>query len=410
MHEPVEYDQAQVDAYLDYWHQEGEGQAMYDAWRDAARPFDFTGTSYLEEYTRPLRKKTPLMERFARRVECNRDTSIEQEEFMLEPDQGNLQFMLDIDEAIFDDGDYFLRQDPYFLDDLNKVEMVALGEVLAGTSTRHGCFDFWPRLRAMGPTTQMVREARGWWLLANIELEPRYDFYTGRVEEAIAEFHPKIEKIIADGDDAIDGFLEAGWEVHSALEHLPLSMQRDLLSSYLKRDKANVEAICDRAAAEAEAQARKKGHRLFFRGRTTRVWGCLHEPGSPCDTGFLRFVGAWEEVASRESSKWGRTWTGISRAVRHRRGRARCSRRIRRGAGSCRSGSSRDDGGGGDDPDPEPLTWAGASDVCGARTQWDATMTGIGIAIGAGIMDVKGMIIGGFVSYLWARHRWPGDS
>lgn len=77
--------------------------------------------------------------------------------------------------------------------------------------------------------------------------------------------------------------------------------------------------------------------------------------------------------------------------------------------GSRRSSSSRDDGGGGD-PDPEPLAWTGAYGVYGARTQWDATMTGLGIATGAGVMDVKGMIIGGLVSYLWARHRWPGDS
>jgi hypothetical protein len=154
----------------------------------------------------------------------------------------------------------------------------------------------------------------------------------------------------------------------------------------------------------------EKSHGLFLRSRTKRVQGA-HEPGFPCDTSFLQFVGRWEEVTSRESSKVGTLRRmGFSRAVGQRRGRTRCSRRTRRAAGSRRSSSSRDDSGGGGDPDPEPLAWAGAYDVCGARTHWDATMTGIDIAVGAGVMDVKGIIIGGFVSYLWARHRWPGDS
>ena len=409
MHEPVEYDQAQVDAYLDYWHQEGEGQAMYDAWQAANQPYDFTGASYLEEYTRPLREKTPLMERFTRRVECSLDTSVEFEEFTLEPDRDNLQRMLDIDEAIFEDGDYFLREDPGFFDDLGKVEVVALGQVLAEISMRHLCFDFWPRLRALGPTPQMVREARGWWLLANIELEPENDFYSGRLDDALAEFHPKVEKIVAGGGDAVDGFLDSGWEVHSVTQGLAPSEKRDLLIGYLNRDKAAVEGIYDRAASEAEAKARKKSHGLFLRGRTKRVRD-VHEPAFPGDTSFLQFVGEWEEVTSRKSSKAGTLRRmSLSRAVGQRRGRTRCSRRTRRAAGSRRSSSSRDDGGGGD-PDPEPLAWTGAYGVCGARTQWDATMTGIGIAIGAEVMDVKGMIIGGFVSYLWARHRWPGDS
>lgn len=405
-------EQAEVDGYLEYWHQEGEGQAMHDAWLDSTQPYDFTGASYLEEHTRPLRETTPLMERFTRRVDCNCDTSVEFEEFVLEPDRDNLQFMLDIDERIFHDGDYFLREDPGFLDDLEKVDIVALGAVLAETSMRHLCFDFWSRLRALGPTPQMVREARGWWLLANIELEPENDFYSDRLDDALAEFHPKVEKIVAVGGFAVEGFASDGWEVFSVTKGLAPSTKKDMLVGYLNRDKAAVDGIYDRAASGAEAQARKKGHGLFLRGRTKRVWDCLHEPELPCDTSFLQFVGEWDEVTSRESSKGG-TWTGISRAVRHRRGRTRCSRRPRRTAGSRRSGSSRDDGGGDDgggDPDPEPVARTGAYSVYGARTQWDATMTSIGVAIGAGVMDVKGMIIGGCVSYFWARHRWPGDS
>jgi hypothetical protein len=265
MHEPVEYDQAQVDAYLNYWRQEGEGQGMYDAWQAANQPYDFTGASYLEEYTRPLREKTPLMERFTRRVECNLDTSVEFEEFTLEPNRDNLRLMLDIDEAIFEDGDYFLRDDPGFFDDFGKVDVVALGRVLAEVSARHFCFDFWPRLRALGPAPQMVREARGWWLLANIELEPEIDFYSGRLDDALAEFHPKVEKIVAAGGDAIDGFLDSGWEVHSVTQELVPSAKRDLLIGYLNRDKAAVEGIYDRAASEAEAKARKKSHGLFLR-------------------------------------------------------------------------------------------------------------------------------------------------
>ncbi len=336
MHEPVEYDQAQVDAYLDYWHQGGEGQAMYDAWHAADQPYDFTGASYLKEHTRPLREKTPLMERFSRRVECNRETSVEFEEFPLEPDRDNLQFMLDIDEAIFDDGDYFLREEPSFLDDLEKIEILALGVVLAETSTRHRCFDFWPRLRTLGPTPQMVREARGWWLLANIEQEPTYDFYSNRLDDALAEFDPRVEKIVAAGGLAVEAFGSSGWEIFSVTQSLAPSTKKDLLSAYLRRDKVAVDGIYDRSASEAEARARKK-HTLFLRGRTKRVQG-VHEPGFPCDTSFLQFVGEWEEVTSRESSNVGiLARMGVSRVRHHGRGRTRCSRRSRRMVGSRRS-------------------------------------------------------------------------
>jgi hypothetical protein len=408
MHEPVEYDQTQVDAYLDHWHQEGEGQAMYDAWLVSDQPYDFTGASYLEEYMRPLREKTPLMERFTRRVECDLDTAVELEEFTLEPGRDNLQRMLDIDEAIFEDGDYFLRKDPGFLDDLEEIEVVALGQVLADISTRHFCCDFWPRLRALGPTPQMVREAKGWWLLANIELEPENDFYSGRLDDALAEFHPKVEKIVAGGGDAVDGFLDSGWEVHSVTQGLTPSAKRDLLISYLNRDKAAVERIYDRAASEAEGMAQKKRHGLFLRGRTKRVQG-IYEPGFACDTSFLQFVGEWEEVTLRASSKAGTLRRmGFSRVIGQRRGRPRCSRRTRRAAGCRRSSSSRDDGGGGggDDHDPEPLAQTGAFLLAENRLVLDIAVTSFGMQIGENLMGLEGKFVGGAVAYLWCCWRW----
>jgi hypothetical protein len=91
-----------------------------------------------------------------------------------------------------------------------------------------------------------------------------------------------------------------------------------------------------------------------------------------------------------------------ARSSRGRAFRTRGSRRV-----TSRSASGP---GSGDDPDPEPSARTGAYGVDGTRAQWDATMVGLGIAIGAGVMDVKGMIIGGCLSYLWARLRWPGDS
>lgn len=134
-----------VDFYLESYH-ERDGQAQYDAWISGrGEPFDFTGSSYLEEWTRPLREMTPLMGRFNEWVTeawksitwgwCKWPTLT----------QADLEFMAEIDQCIFEDGDYFLRRDPGFLDDSRKLEILAMGRELAALSR-----DFWERLHELG--------------------------------------------------------------------------------------------------------------------------------------------------------------------------------------------------------------------------------------------------------------------
>jgi hypothetical protein len=143
------------------------------------------------------------------------------------------------------------------------------------------------------------------------------------------------------------------------MQGMPASTKRELLSAYLRRDKVGVERIYDRAASEAEAEARKGDHSLFLRGRVQRVDG-RREPDTYCDVSFLRFASEWGEVATREPSSKASTLArrGIARAATHRgRSRSRCSRghTRRRTTGSRRSSSSDDGGGGGSDPPPPPL-------------------------------------------------------
>ncbi|MGN6256293.1 MAG: hypothetical protein ACTHN3_00885 [Solirubrobacterales bacterium] len=323
------------------------------------------------------------MERFGRSVEGNRETEAEWEEFSLEPDRETLSFMLEIDREIFEAGDCFLQRDLSFLDDRRKIEILALGEVLAETSIRHGCLEFWPRLREMGPTPQMVREARGWWLLANIDLEPKYDFYSHRLEDTIAEFDPEVEKIVAKGGFAVEAMRpgNGGWVTFSVMQGMSTSTKRELLGAYLRRDKVGVERIYDRVASEAEAEARKGNHSLFLRGRVQRVEG-RREPDTYCDMSFLRFASEWEEVTARGPSPQAGTLApkGIPRTVRHRgRSRSRCSHghTRRRTVGSRRSSSSDDGGGGGSDPPPLYLAEPSGNPPSPSTPCWDSGGVGL---------------------------------
>ena len=149
-----------VDFYTENY-REIEGHAQYDAWISGiGEPFDFTGESYLEEWARPLREMTPHMERFTHGVEdawqsltrawCSWPTLT----------QADLEFIAEIDQCIFDDGDYFLEQDPDFLADTRKLQILAMGRELSALSR-----DFWTRLHDMGAVPRLVREANHLFLL-----------------------------------------------------------------------------------------------------------------------------------------------------------------------------------------------------------------------------------------------------
>lgn len=126
---------------------------------------------------------------------------------------------------------------------------------------------------------------------------------------------------------------------------------------------------------------------------------------------ILRGAGRQEGPSRKRAAVGTRAMRFLSRAhVRASRcssSRVRGSRRLT--SRSAAGGGGGDPPGGGDEPEPgeKPRRLL---DVVGARTQWDATMTGFGVTIGSGVMGVKGMLIGGFAGYLWGRRRWPGDN
>lgn len=90
------------------------------------------------------------------------------------------------------------------------------------------------------------------------------------------------------------------------------------------------------------------------------------------------------------------------RGPRARQPRARVARR----RGSRRTATRSAGGAGpGDDSDPDPER----QPLDTARTTWDLTATGFGMALG-GIFGVKGTLVGGVIAYAWARWRWPNEA
>lgn len=149
--------------------------------------------------------------------------------------------------------------------------------------------------------------------------------------------------------------------------------------------------------------------------RDPSFWPRLRDIGPT--PGLLREANHILRGAARQEGLPGKTAAIGSRAqyllFRAHARAPRCSSKRSRGSRRGTNRSTTSSGGsdppdGGDGPEANQAARQGLAPV-GARPQWDATMTGIGLTIGGGLMGSRGMLIGGFVGYLWARHRWPGE-
>ncbi len=283
-----------VDFYLETY-QECEGQAQYDAWMGGGgEPFDFTGSSYLQEWTRPLRELTPLMQRFNESLEdawkaivwgwCEWPTLT----------QADLEFMAEIDQCTFEDGDYFLSHDPAFFDDPRKLKVLAMGRELAALSR-----DFWDRLHELGALPRLVREANHLFLLRECgeEVHEESSVYRDELAEAILDYTPHMEKAKADGLDfwdALKADLTASaresvgiFGVWHALTERPIQSLKECLSGLVHREEARARPIFDSIASERAAESRKRGWLAYAAHRIDREVEQNPTPGSFADASFL---------------------------------------------------------------------------------------------------------------------------
>lgn len=336
-----------VDFYLENYH-EFEGQAQYDAWiSGTGEPFDFTGNSYLEEWTRPLREMTPLMERFNECVEeawrsitwgwCKWPTLT----------QADLEFIAEIDQCIFDDGDYFLRHDPAFLNDSRKLEILAMGRELAALSR-----DFWERLHELGAAPRLVREANHLFLLRECgeEVHEESSVYRDELAEAILDYMPFMEEAKAKGLDFWD-VVKADitapiqestgtFVIWHGLTERPIKELKECLAGLVHRDQARAQRIFDSIAAREAAESRKRGWATYAAHQIDREVEKAPSPSSFVDVSFLavhpieRRVSAHSSPRTRGSTLIVNRRTGARRRQSHgtpmrtrgsRRGAARAS-------------------------------------------------------------------------------------
>jgi hypothetical protein len=315
-----------VDFYLENYH-EFEGQAQYDAWISGiGEPYDFTGSSYLEEWTRPLREMTPLMERFNECVEeawrsttwgwCKWPTLT----------KTDLEFVAEIDQCIFDDGDYFLEQDPDFLGDSRKLQVLAMGRELAALSR-----DFWTRLHGIGAVPRLVREANHLFLLRECgeEIHEESSVYRDELAEAVLDYMPYMEKARAEGLDFWDVMkADVGGPTHestgafliwAALTDRSIKDLKECLDGLVHRDEGRAQALFDSIASERAAESRARGWATHSAHRVGREVGKSSNPNSFVDGSFLAVYSCERRVATHSSSPVRTSTVIVSRRTGARR-------------------------------------------------------------------------------------------
>jgi hypothetical protein len=361
-------DDGVVEFYLENYN-EFESTAQYEAWfAGIGEPFDFTGTSYLDKYTQPLRggPTRPSIE-FDERVEDARA-------FMAEHggwpkfDEGKLAIILDLDEAIFKEGDNFLRESPAFLDEDEAIKLCAAGKELARIQSRDhklrmAGIEFWGRLHQLGACSEMVREANHLLHLRGGDaawLEEYNELRETHSNLGCLEYLQGVE--VGGGSDAvrrdIEGDMAGIAQLHFRLgameEQEGSGVATKLLTALISRDVASARSAFSRDAAESEARARKAGFKSYTAFEVERLVGST-DPAAVADTSFLRI-----KVVERAVIQWepilAKSMVGFAQ-VRRPCARARTSR-LRSGPGAARvasrsrSSGDSDDGGGGSDPPP----------------------------------------------------------
>lgn len=340
-----------VDFYLENYH-EFEGQAQYDAWVSGiGEPYDFTGSSYLEEWTRPLREMTPLMERFNECVEeawrsitwgwCKWPTLT----------KADLEFIAEIDQCIFDDGDYFLEQDPDFLGDSRKLQVLAMGRELAALSR-----DFWTRLHDIGAVPRLVREANHLFLLRECgeEVHEESSVYRDELAEAVLDYMPYMEEARAEGLEFWDVMkADVGGPAHestgafliwAALTDRSIKDLKECLGGLVHRDEGRAQALFDSMGSERASESRARGWATYSAHRVGREVGKSSNPNSFVDGSFLAVYPCERRVTTHSSSPVRTSTVIVSRRTGARRrqshGQPLRTRGSRRATGTSSSGDT----------------------------------------------------------------------
>jgi hypothetical protein len=367
-----------VDFYTENY-REIEGQAQYDAWISGiGEPFDFTGESYLEEWARPLREMTPHMERFTHGVEdawqsltrawCSWPTLT----------QADLEFIAEIDQCIFDDGDYFLEQDPDFLADTRKLQILAMGRELSALSR-----DFWTRLHDMGAVPRLVREANHLFLLRECgeEVHEESSVYRDELAEAVLDYMPYMEDARAKGLDFWDVMkADIGRPVYEgtgaflvwhALTERSIKDLKECLGGLVHRDEVRAQVLFDSIASERAAESRARGWATHSAHQVGREMGKSSNPHSFVDATFLAVYRCERRVSTHSSSR-----IRVSTVIVSRRTGAR--RRQSHGAPIRTRGSRRTTGtsSSGDPDESEPALGRRSLEV----PLWVAFLSGVVLA------------------------------
>ena len=141
-----------------------EDEARYDAWLEDGAAFDFTGESYCEERFRDF-PHTDWTRRVDAAIEFFR-LGMAEERCAAILNRGDLEWMAEFDEACFDDPGHVENAYEDILETGLQVETLAAGRLLDERDPT-----FWPRLRKLGPTPELVRQANH--LLGGHEFERR---------------------------------------------------------------------------------------------------------------------------------------------------------------------------------------------------------------------------------------------
>jgi len=143
-----------------------EEESLYFSWLDLGDPFDFSGESYAEEHNFAGTGARPLTD-FSRAVEEAIEAPLQRmrdRRGTMVLDHRDLAFAVDFDEASFESPDHLADAYPDLLTHGLGIDVLAAGRLLAERDRT-----FWPELRKLGPTPELLRRANT--ILAGHEYE-----------------------------------------------------------------------------------------------------------------------------------------------------------------------------------------------------------------------------------------------
>lgn len=134
---------------------DAENEARYEAWFDSCDPFDFTGDGYLPEYEgcSAARSHTDWTRQAEELIAGSYAGMVEGRSAMI-LDRADLAFGADFDEACFEDPDHLPDAYEGMFETGLSVDVLAAIRLLSERDPT-----FMPRLRKLGATPELVREA-----------------------------------------------------------------------------------------------------------------------------------------------------------------------------------------------------------------------------------------------------------